>query len=44
MESSRMKCNPLSGKLFLIKKIIPTEKVAYESLHSTEIRRKRKYI
>ena len=40
MESSKMKCNLLSGKLFLQTKQETTNKVAYESLHSIKNRRK----
>lgn len=38
VESSRMKSNPLSGKLFLRKKIVSTKKVAYESLSGVAFR------
>ena len=37
MESSKMKCNTLSGKLFFTIKMALTKSVAYESLYSIEI-------
>ena len=36
-ESSKMKCNTLSGKLFFTIKMALTKSVAYESLYSIEI-------
>ena len=37
LESSKMKCNTLSGKLFSTKRTASTKSVAYESLYSIEI-------
>ncbi len=37
LESSKMKCNTLSGKLFFTIKMALTKSVAYESLYSIEI-------